>query len=58
MSAAAGVLGIELEKIGHYRLGGGQPKPTYLDIGRAQSLLWCTALLAIAATSVILLAIE
>ena len=58
MSATAGVLGIELEKIGHYRLGSGQPKPTYIDIGRAQSLLSCTALLAIAATSAILLAIE
>jgi adenosylcobinamide-phosphate synthase len=56
MSAAAGVLGIELEKVGHYRLGVGLRKPTCADISRAQAMLWCTALLAIVVTSAVLIA--
>jgi adenosylcobinamide-phosphate synthase len=39
MSAAAGVLGIELEKIGHYRLGAGLVPPRAADIERALGLL-------------------
>lgn len=35
MSAMAGALNIELEKIGHYRLGAGQSDPAPKDIGRA-----------------------
>lgn len=35
MSAMAGALGVELEKVGHYRLGEGQRKPRAADIGRA-----------------------
>jgi len=54
MSAAAGVLGLELEKTGHYRLGAGQPLPETLDIGRALRLVRWTMLLAIALFSVIL----
>lgn len=38
MSAAAGVLGVELEKVGHYRLGAGLAKPTVVDIRRTQRL--------------------
>lgn len=34
MSAAAGVLGVELEKVGLYNLGEGQRKPETADIGR------------------------
>lgn len=34
MSAAAGVLGVELEKVGQYNLGEGQLKPEPADIGR------------------------
>lgn len=34
MSAAAGVLGVELEKVDHYNLGAGQRKPEPADIGR------------------------
>jgi len=58
MSAAAGVLGLELEKTGHYRLGTGQPLPDTLDIGRALRLVWCTMLLAIALFSTILFMIH
>jgi adenosylcobinamide-phosphate synthase len=39
MGAAAGALGVELEKVDHYRLGAGQPPPTITDIGRAVSLM-------------------
>ncbi|MFT5196862.1 MAG: adenosylcobinamide-phosphate synthase [Candidatus Promineifilaceae bacterium] len=34
MSAAAGVLGVELEKAGQYNLGAGQRQPQSADIGR------------------------
>ena len=40
MSAAAGVLGVELEKVGHYRLGEGQPLPSYNSIHESIQLLW------------------
>ena len=46
MSAAAGVLGIELEKVGHYRLGAGLRLPATADIRRAIRLLVMTAALA------------
>ncbi len=58
MSAAAGVLGIQLEKIGHYRLGDGQRQPASFDIARAQSMLGCAALLAIVSLSAILLLVQ
>lgn len=35
MSAMAGALGVELEKTGHYRLGGGYRNPESPDISRA-----------------------
>ena len=46
MSAAAGVLGLELEKIGHYRLGQGQRLPQAKDIARSIWLLTLTVVLA------------
>lgn len=46
MSAAAGVLGVELEKCGCYRLGSGQRLPDVSDIGRVIRLLWITTALA------------
>lgn len=49
MSAAAGVLGVELEKVGHYRLGEGQRLPDAHDITRARRLLYITTALALAA---------
>ncbi len=46
MSAAAGVLGVELEKVGCYSLGSGQRPPDVLDIRRAIGLLWLTSAIA------------
>ncbi|MBN1450233.1 MAG: cobalamin biosynthesis protein, partial [Anaerolineales bacterium] len=46
MSAGAGALGIELEKVGHYRLGEGQRPPQAGDIGQAVRLMRTTAFLA------------
>ncbi|HEX4143601.1 MAG TPA: adenosylcobinamide-phosphate synthase CbiB [Pirellulales bacterium] len=42
MSVAAGVLGVELEKTGHYRLGSGLAAATPRDISRAVRLLYAT----------------
>jgi adenosylcobinamide-phosphate synthase len=39
MSAMAGALGVELEKVGHYRLGAGGAAPAARDIGRAVRLV-------------------
>lgn len=39
MSAMAGALEVELEKVGHYRLGAGQRLPSAGDIGRAVCIL-------------------
>jgi adenosylcobinamide-phosphate synthase len=39
MSAMAGALGLELEKVGHYRLGAGQRPPGPRDIARAVRLI-------------------
>lgn len=39
MSAMAGALGVELEKVGQYRLGAGQRPPALADIQRARKLL-------------------
>ncbi|MDW8071127.1 MAG: adenosylcobinamide-phosphate synthase CbiB [Anaerolineae bacterium] len=46
MSAAAGALGVELEKIGHYRLGRGLRPPQPRDIHRAIRLVAVTCALA------------
>jgi adenosylcobinamide-phosphate synthase len=46
MSAGAGVLGIELEKVGHYKLGKGQRAPQAVDIGRSVRLMRMTAFVA------------
>ncbi len=40
MSAMAGALGVELVKIGHYRLGAGFKSPVQADIARAIALLY------------------
>jgi adenosylcobinamide-phosphate synthase len=56
MAAAAGVLGIELEKVGAYILGAGQRLPAAGDIGRAVRLMWATTAggtVLVAATAVI-----
>ena len=48
MSAMAGALGVELEKVGFYRLGSGGRKPTAKDLFRARRTLWAAAGLAAA----------
>lgn len=45
ISAMAGVLGLELEKVGHYRLGVGQRSPGPRDIDRAVRLIRLVPLL-------------
>ena len=47
MSAMAGALGVELVKIGYYRLGGGLKPPTPADISRAIGMLHGMASLAL-----------
>jgi len=49
MSAMAGALGVELEKVGHYRLGVGQRKPAPADITGAVRLMRVAAGLAVGA---------
>jgi adenosylcobinamide-phosphate synthase len=46
MSAMAGALGVELEKVGHYRLGAAQRPPTPRDIGQAVRLMRIATALA------------
>jgi adenosylcobinamide-phosphate synthase len=47
MSAMAGALGVELEKVGHYRLGAGLRAPTTADLRRARRIAaWTSALAA------------
>lgn len=46
MSAAAGALGVELEKTGQYRLGEGRRQPQAGDILRAVHLMWAAAVIA------------
>lgn len=45
MSAAAGALGVELEKVGHYQLGAGERSPKPGDIQRAVKLMRVAAVL-------------
>ncbi len=47
MSAAAGILGVALEKRGHYLLGRGLREPNLDDILRSVQLLWTTASLCL-----------
>jgi len=58
MSAAAGVLGVELEKVGQYRLGRGLRDPASADIGRAIDLIRITALIAVIAIGSLLFAMS
>lgn len=48
MSAMAGALGVELEKIGHYTLGKGFPAPTIAHLQRARRILIIAVSLAVA----------
>jgi adenosylcobinamide-phosphate synthase len=49
MSAAAGVLGVSLEKKGHYLLGKGLRRPNADDIEQGRGLLWITASVSLVA---------
>lgn len=51
MAAVAGGLGVELEKVGHYRLGAGGRQPGAEDIRRAVFLMLAASLLAAALTA-------
>lgn len=55
MSAAAGVLGVALEKHGHYLLGAGQPTPTPETIDRSIRLMWQTIAGGVAVVIAVLL---
>ncbi len=47
MSAAAGVLGIQLEKVGHYTLGDNEKIVSHADIKHAERMVWCVGGMAI-----------
>jgi adenosylcobinamide-phosphate synthase len=57
MSAMAGALGVELVKIGHYRLGDGLKPPVQADIVRAIAILYGIATLMLILCSVFMLTI-
>jgi len=40
MAAAAGVLGVQLEKVGHYRLGDNQKELSTATIKQAERMVW------------------
>jgi adenosylcobinamide-phosphate synthase len=54
MAAMAGALGVELEKVGHYRLGAGLSSPTGHDIDRSVAIMTGACLLAAALVALIL----
>ncbi|MGQ4810024.1 Cobalamin biosynthesis protein CobD [Candidatus Entotheonellaceae bacterium PAL068K] len=54
MSAMAGALGVELEKVGHYRLGAGLAPPVSEDILRAVALVYATTAVAVLLLGVLL----
>ncbi|MBV7336037.1 adenosylcobinamide-phosphate synthase CbiB [Chloroflexi bacterium TSY] len=55
MSAMAGALEVELEKVAHYRLGAGQPLPQADDILRASHLVRLTVLLIVSLLAIMTL---
>jgi adenosylcobinamide-phosphate synthase len=56
MSAAAGLLGVVLEKQGHYRLGAEFREPESSDVRRATRLMYFVAALGVLVTSMLVLA--
>ena len=58
MAAAAGALGVELEKVGHYVLGSDQRLPDPADVGRAVRLVWIVTALFASCVFLVLLALE
>ena len=53
MSAAAGALGIQLEKVGHYTLGDNEKVVSPADIKRAERMVWCVGGIAIVLCSIL-----
>ena len=47
IGACAGLLGVALEKIGHYRIGDGFRDPIWYDVGAAARLAYDVAALAV-----------
>lgn len=54
MSAMAGALGVELEKVDHYRLGAGQRLPKAADIPRSVALMRAAVLVGMALSGLVL----
>jgi adenosylcobinamide-phosphate synthase len=57
LSAAAGALGVCLEKPGHYKINPGAPCPTPGSIRGARILLWANTIIWLAASSLVSLAL-
>jgi len=57
LSAAAGALGVCLEKPGHYKINPGAPCPTPEAVGRARILLWVNAIVWLVGSSLASLAL-
>jgi len=53
MSAAAGALGVQLEKVGHYTLGDNEKLVSPADIRRAERMVWCIGGVAIVLCSIL-----
>ncbi len=58
MSAAAGILGVRLEKENQYCLGSELPRPTPHDVGRMARLFWGTVALVLALMVIVRLAFQ
>ena len=53
MSAAAGALGVQLVKVGHYTLGDNEKVVSPVDIKRAERMVWCVGGVAIVLCSIL-----
>ncbi len=52
MSAAAGALGVQLVKVGHYALGDHERVVSSADIKRAERMVWCVGVVAMVLCSI------
>jgi adenosylcobinamide-phosphate synthase len=53
MSAAAGALGVQLVKVGHYTLGDNEKAVSPADIKRAERMVWCVSGVTIVLCSIL-----
>lgn len=51
MAAAAGALGVQLEKVGHYRLGDNDKAITASSIRQAEQMVWSIGCFAVFLTA-------